>query len=129
MSVPLRRCLMLAIALSCAHALPAHAADTLLVHAGHVVDVETGKVLDNQYILLEKGRIASIGPTPNAASDTPQLDWSAYTVVPGLMDMHTHLADEGQSADPAAPLKSNPGRDAFIGAKNARDTLRAGFTT
>ena len=53
----------------------------------------------------------------------------APAVVPGLMDLHTHLADEGQSADEAKPLKSTPARDAFIGARNARDTLRAGFTT
>ena len=45
------------------------------------------------------------------------------------MDMHTHIADEGQSADPGAPLKSTPARDAFIGARNAWDTVRAGFTT
>jgi imidazolonepropionase-like amidohydrolase len=45
------------------------------------------------------------------------------------MDMHTHIADEGPYADPATPLKSNPGRDALIGAKNARETLQAGFTT
>src|SRR5678815_2028003 len=61
--------------------------------------------------------------------DAKVVDWSHYTVLPGLMDMHTHIADEGQSADPGAPLKSTPARDAFIGAHNAWDTVRAGFTT
>lgn len=108
---------------------PAHAVD-LLIHAGHVLDVETGTMLDKQEIVVENGRILRICPgLCVVATDTPHLDWSAYTVVPGLMDMHTHIADEGQSADPATPLKSNPARDAFIGANNARDTLRAGFTT
>jgi imidazolonepropionase-like amidohydrolase len=102
----------------------------LLIHAGHVLDVETGKMLDDQDIRIEDGRILSI--SAHAKSKLPgaeELDWSAFTVVPGLMDMHTHLADEGQTADPAAPLHSTPARDAFIGASNARLTLQAGFTT
>lgn len=100
-----------------------------VVRAGHLLEVETGKVLTDQAIGIEDGKIVSIAPWNAASAGASALDWSAYTVIPGMMDMHTHLADEGQSADPAAPLKSNPGRDAFIGAKNARDTLRAGFTT
>lgn len=123
-----RRCLPLSLML-CVAGLQAQVADALLVRAGHVVDVDSGKVLDDQYILIEKGRITSIGPRADVTADTPQLDWSAYTVVPGLMDMHTHVADEGPYADPATPLRSNPGRDALIGAKNALATLRAGFTT
>jgi imidazolonepropionase-like amidohydrolase len=105
-------------------------AGKLLIHAGHVLDVETGKVLDDQDIRIEDGRVRSI--STHAKSNAPGvevLDWSAYSVVPGLMDMHTHLADEGQTADPAAPLHSTPARDAFIGANNARLTLQAGFTT
>ena len=112
----------------CAFAADAGCAERSVVRAGHLLEVETGKVLTDQAIGIENGKIVSIAPW-NASTGAPTLDWSAYTVIPGLMDMHTHLADEGQSADPAAPLKSNPGRDAFIGAKNARDTLRAGFTT
>jgi imidazolonepropionase-like amidohydrolase len=107
----------------------ADCAEHSVVRAGHLLEVETGKVLTDQAIGIENGKIVSIAPWSAASAGTHVLDWSAYTVIPGLMDMHTHLADEGQSADPATPLKSNPGRDAFIGAKNARDTLRAGFTT
>ena len=120
--------LIAAIALS-AFASDADCAERSIVRAGHLLEVETGKVLADQAIGIEDGKIVSIAPWSAASDGTRVLDWSAYTVIPGLMDMHTHLADEGQSADPAAPLKSNPGRDAFIGAKNARDTLRAGFTT
>jgi imidazolonepropionase-like amidohydrolase len=57
------------------------------------------------------------------------VDWSRYTVLPGLIDMHTHLVGDIQSADPAAPLKSTEARDALAGAANARATLMAGFTT
>jgi imidazolonepropionase-like amidohydrolase len=107
----------------------AHAAP-LVVHAGRLVDVDRGVVLEDQAIRIEDGRVARIEPwRADAADGATLLDWSTKTVLPGLMDLHTHLADEGQSADPATPLKSNPARDAFIGAQNARDTLFAGFTT
>jgi len=106
-----------------------HGAERSTVHAGHVVDVETGKILADQAIGVEDGRIVSISAWNASTASGRVIDWSAYTVVPGLMDMHTHIADEGPYADPATPLKSNPGRDALIGAKNARATLQAGFTT
>jgi len=124
-----RASLLFAAISLCAFTSAAHCAEHTVVRAGHLLDVETGKVSTDQAIGIEDGKIVSIARWDAASAGTRVLDWSAYTVVPGLMDMHTHLADEGQSADPAAPLKSNPGRDAFIGAKNARDTLRAGFTT
>ncbi len=113
-------------------AAPTSASDdaALRIRAGKVIDVETGAIQVDQLLSVRAGRIASIAPWKTGKKDSGRLvDWSAYVVVPGLMDMHTHLADEGQSADPAGPLRSNPARDAFIGAKNARDTIRAGFTT
>jgi imidazolonepropionase-like amidohydrolase len=57
------------------------------------------------------------------------VDWSAFTVLPGLIDLHTHLADLGQSADLAAPIKASPAETALVGARNARVTLDAGFTS
>jgi imidazolonepropionase-like amidohydrolase len=120
--------LFAALALSLS-AFAAHGSDRSTVHAGHVIDVDTGKVLADQAIGVEDGRIVSISAWNASTASGRVIDWSAYTVVPGLMDMHTHIADEGPYADPATPLKSNPGRDALIGAKNARATLQAGFTT
>jgi imidazolonepropionase-like amidohydrolase len=105
-------------------------AGTLVIHAGRVVDVDHGKVLTNQAIRIDGERIVGIEPWSDAAGrDAKVLDWSRRTVLPGLMDMHSHVADEIQASDPLAPLKSTPAHDAFIGAKNARDTLFAGFTT
>ena len=120
--------LFAALALSLS-AFAAHGTERSTVHAGHVIDVDTGKVLADQAIGMEDGRIVSISAWNASTASGRVIDWAAYTVVPGLMDMHTHIADEGPYADPATPLKSNPGRDALIGAKNARATLRAGFTT
>jgi imidazolonepropionase-like amidohydrolase len=120
--------LLAALTLS-ALAFATHAAERSTVHAGRMIDVETGKVLVDQAIAIEGGKVVSISAWDAAAEHGQVIDWSAYTVVPGLMDMHTHVADEGPYADPATPLKSNAGRDALIGANNARKTLQAGFTT
>ncbi len=123
----------LATALIACLAPPAFAAQAvgdLVIRAGHVLDVESGKMLADQDIHIANGRILSIAKHEDKPTKGVQaLDWSSFSVVPGLMDMHTHLADEGQTADPAAPLHSTPARDAFIGAHNARVTLQAGFTT
>lgn len=109
---------------------PAAAAEALLVRAGRLIDVAEGRVLADQLIRIEDGAIVSVTPfTAEAPAGATLLDWSAYTVLPGLMDMHTHLVGDIQSSNVAAPLLSSAARDALIGAANARATLRAGFTT
>jgi imidazolonepropionase-like amidohydrolase len=108
----------------------AFAGQATVIHAGRMVDVDAGAVLADRAIRIEDGRIVRVEPwSAAAAKDAKLIDWSHYTVLPGLMDMHTHIADEIQAKDPGLPLKSTPARDAFIGAKNAWDTVRAGFTT
>lgn len=104
-------------------------AGTVEVRAGRLVDIEAGTVLKNQCIGITLDRITSIGPCGKTPKDTKVIDWRRYTVLPGLIDLHTHLADAGQSADVAAPVKTSPQLTALHGAKNARDTLMAGFTT
>ncbi len=123
-----KQCLIATMLFSAVSALGAEPA--LVIRAGRLLDVESGEVFKDQSVRISDGKVVAIAAWGTAKVDAVlQLDWSAYTVVPGLMDMHTHIADEGQTADPATPLRSNPARDAFIGARNARDTVRAGFTT
>jgi imidazolonepropionase-like amidohydrolase len=97
--------------------------------AGRIVDVAAGKVLTGHCITIAGEKIAAVEPCKAQPDSIRTIDWSTYTVLPGLMDLHTHLADAGQSADLALPLKTSPAATALIGAKNARDTLMAGFTT
>ena len=104
-------------------------AETSYVRAGRLVDVEAGRVLADRLIRIVDGRIASIAPYDKPPADGPMTDWSRYMVLPGLIDMHTHLADAGQSANVAEPLLTSRSDIALLGAKHARDTLRAGFTT
>jgi imidazolonepropionase-like amidohydrolase len=105
-------------------------AETLWVRAGRLIDVVEGRVLTDQVIRIEDGRIVSVARyTGPPRADAAVIDWSQYTVLPGLMDMHTHLVGDIQSADVTAPLKGSQAQDALIGAANARATLMAGFTT
>lgn len=119
--------LVLAAALSLAPS--ALLANDIYLEAGRLVDIQAGNVLTGQCISITDDKItaiASCGPTPKGAE---RVDWSGFTVLPGLIDLHTHLADAGQSADLGLPLKTSPAATALIGAHNARLTLEAGFTT
>ncbi|MCJ2180036.1 metal-dependent hydrolase family protein [Novosphingobium album (ex Hu et al. 2023)] len=117
------------VALALALAAAPASARPLYVEAGHLLDVASGQEKTGQCILVEDERVAKIEPCGETPAGAKRLDWSAYWVLPGLMDLHTHLADTGQSADLAAPLNTSPAATALIGAHNARLTLDAGFTT
>jgi imidazolonepropionase-like amidohydrolase len=104
-------------------------ASSIYLQTGQLLDVATGDLKPGQCMLIEDDKISKVekcGATPDGAS---RLDWSGYTVLPGLIDLHTHLADTGQTADLAAPLKTSPAATALIGAQNALTTLKAGFTS
>ena len=83
----------------------------------------------DQRVRIVDGKIASVAPWRDA--DGPAIiDWSAYTVLPGLIDMHTHVADGYPStSDPAEPLKHSEAQTILKGAEAARTMLRSGFTT
>jgi imidazolonepropionase-like amidohydrolase len=116
------------LAALCASATPA-LADTVYVRAGRLVDPEAGRVLTGRLLRVEDGRVAAItadGPVPAGAR---VVDWSGFTVLPGLIDMHVHLADMDQSENVAEPLLHSAMEIAYVGARNARTTLLAGFTS
>lgn len=104
-------------------------ADGLYVEAGKLIEVASGTVLTGQCILTDGERIVRVEPCAETPEGVKRVDWSAYTVLPGLIDLHTHLSDTGSSADLADPLKTSPVDTVLIGARNARLTLEAGFTT
>jgi imidazolonepropionase-like amidohydrolase len=107
-------------------AVPA-AAQVRYVHAGRLVDVLAGRVLTDQIVKIDGERIASVGPWTGAPTDGPVIDWSGKTVLPGLIDMHTHLADFADS-NPESILTHSQAQAALKGADNAKLTLMAGFT-
>jgi imidazolonepropionase-like amidohydrolase len=120
----------LAIAFVCALAMarPAFAA-TVDVHAGRLIDPETGRVSTDQRIRIVDGKIVAIMPW-SASEGSATVDWSGFTVLPGLIDLHTHIADGAtESADPAEPFKHSESATILKAVPAARTMLRAGFTT
>lgn len=99
------------------------------VHAGHLIEPVTGQVLDNQLIRVTDGRVTAVEPWRDPPQGATVVDWSRQWVLPGLIDAHVHLADYLQTNDPAEPLKHSAEETAYLGARNARATLEAGFTT
>jgi len=104
-------------------------ANNIYVEAGRLIDVAAGRVLTGQCISISDDKITAIAPCGATRNGFDRVDWSDFTVLPGLIDLHTHLADAGQNADLALPIKTSPAATALIGAHNARLTLEAGFTT
>ena len=101
-----------------------------LVRAGHVLDVKTGKLADAVTIVVMGDSIQSIGPTASIQTQTGDVvvDISSMTVMPGLIDVHTHLT-MNTDFDPYRELTSTDGKEAINGVVNARTTLLAGFTS
>jgi len=106
-------------------------AETIYVRAGRLIDPASTKVLTDQRVRITDGRIASVTAWRDA--DGPAtVDWSAATVLPGLIDLHTHLADgaiDVTESDPAAPLKHSEADTILRGTVAARLELESGFTT
>lgn len=121
--------LALIVALALASAPSSLFAQNLYVETGQLVEVIAGKVLTGQCISIADDKIVAVAPCGPTPANATRVDWSGFTVLPGLMDLHTHLADAGQSADLALPIKTSPAATALIGAHHARLTLEAGFTT
>jgi imidazolonepropionase-like amidohydrolase len=101
-----------------------------VIRAGHVLNVRTGELRANQAIVIEGDKIVQIAPSSEvaaAAGDTT-IDLPEATLLPGLIDMHTHLTFDLNSLGYQG-LSISTAREALHGARNARRTLEAGFTT
>ena len=122
--------LRLPLALACAFlaACPA-LADTVDVHAGRLIDPDTGQVSTDQRIRIVDGKISGVSPW-RADGGPATVDWSGFTVLPGLIDLHTHIADGSQQgSDPLDPFKQSEAATILKAVPAARTMLKAGFTT
>lgn len=109
-----------------------HAPADVAVHAGKILDVRTGTYAPDQIIWIEAGKIKAIGKAADISKQLPAgtktIDLSNSTVLPGLIDCHTHLTMSPNMLGPSGYHTSYP-RSALLGARNARVTLEAGFTS
>jgi imidazolonepropionase-like amidohydrolase len=101
-----------------------------VVHPGRLLNVRTGELRANQAIVIEGDKVVQIAPSSevkSAAGDTV-IDLPEATLLPGLIDMHTHLTFDLNSLGYQG-LSISTAREALHGARNAKRTLEAGFTT
>ena len=115
-------CLMLLAVVATASAQP------LIVRADRMLDVESGEIVSPAVVVVEEGRIGSVNPAqPPAGAET--IDLGDMTLLPGLMDMHTHLMLDLTPNMQLRMVTETTPEWTIRGVVNARTTLMAGFTT
>ena len=101
----------------------------VLIHAGNLIDVETGKIESRKSIVIKNSLITSVSDGYiNKSNFQEYYDLKDSYVLPGLMDAHVHLAQE-YVPKAERDLKVEPEFNAIFAAANAIKTLNAGFTT
>jgi imidazolonepropionase-like amidohydrolase len=100
-----------------------------LIHAAHMLDVKTGKMLDNVTIAIEGDKVTGVSSGQNSPAEAGArvINLPNATLLPGLIDVHTHLTFDPNFG--YQELGVSIPKEALIGAKNAHITLEAGFTT
>jgi imidazolonepropionase-like amidohydrolase len=101
-------------------------ATTKVIRAGRLIDVRTGKVTLNAYIIIEKDRVVRVADS--APAGVAVIDLSKYTVVPGLIDCHAHVLGNMKDQSSTADLRMSSAQAAIWGVYNLQTWLSHGFT-
>jgi imidazolonepropionase-like amidohydrolase len=108
------------------------AAKRIAIRAGRLIDGKSARVLDNVLILIDGDKINSVTPSGTVPAGVETIDLSKSTVLPGFIDLHTHVLLNGditaEDYDQQLLKESIPYR-AILGARNALIALDHGFTT
>lgn len=105
------------------------AAQTIVVKAARLIDGRGGPPLEPAMVLIASDRIEEVAATLAVAPGATLIDLGGATILPGLIDLHTHLTDRDDVHWETALTTTTPPEAALWGARNARVTLMAGFTT
>ncbi len=105
--------------------------EVIAVKAGKLVDPDAGAVRSDQIILIRDNKIEAVGKNLAIPAEAKIIDLSDKTVLPGLIDCHTHLADapDEENHDPFLVLKRSAVETAYAAIPNARIFLESGLTT
>src|SRR5438552_9724639 len=102
----------------------------IVIKAGRLIDPDRAAVLTSQVIVIRDKKIEAVGRDTVIPADAKVIDLSSMTVLPGLIDCHTHLADgPTDDGDPFSQLKKTSAQVALESVPNARKMLESGFTT
>src|SRR3712207_6228690 len=105
------------------------ATERTVLRAARLVDVVAQRVVRDAAVVVEDGRVAGVTQNADAPSDARTVDLGDRTLLPGLMDMHTHLVGRVDSGHGYAGLVARTGaQEVMTGVRNARATIEAGFT-
>ena len=137
-----------AVGIFAATQLAAQSPSPILIKAGRLLDPRSGNVLSSAAVLIENGKIKEVGPVsqvqPHVPAGAKTIDLGSATLLPGLIDSHTHLL-----IDPIAPAEAerarhyngsfapalllaiveSPSKRVFLGEQMAREDLESGITT
>ena len=105
------------------------AAQDIVIRAGQLIDGNGGPPLRPAMVLIRNQRIEAVDRQLSTPANATVYDLGSATILPGLIDLHTHLTGKVEIQWEDQLLRTTPGQSAIFGVKNARDTLLAGFTT
>lgn len=109
---------------------------TIVIRAAHMVDPKAGTTMENPVVVVRAGRIVSVGPNAGIPSGAKVIDLGNLTLLPGLIDAHTHLLQNYRGElggdDPNMLMTvatMSTAKRALLGVKMGREDLEAGITT
>jgi imidazolonepropionase-like amidohydrolase len=104
--------------------------ERIVLTSDRLIDTERGEVLTDRAVVVDGDRIAGVVAAADAPSDCRRIDLVGHTLLPGLMDMHSHLIGDDDNGQGYAQLvMRSSAQEAIVGVRNARATVEAGFTT
>ena len=103
----------------------------VVIKVGRLFDGTADTLRNDQFIVIEGERITAVGSTAEVKipATAHVIDLSAATVLPGLIDAHTHIGSRADRYEEIAKFKDTPFQNAFAAVKHAKITLESGFTT